>query len=156
MTIEQAVRDLLTNIDDFENQSRDSLDAIGQRAEKLFGSAIEVSASWSGSWFGHHSELYYRDFQKPPLDERFSVEWGTLYDLPEAWAARSEAEVKTKIEQLAGAGFEMTRSDIDRVLHSAKKLRSDLQARLAPIRNYGLNSQRLGGVLETSRSRVRK
>jgi predicted nucleotide-binding protein len=34
--------------------------------------------SWSGSWFGYHSLIYYRDFQSPPAGARFSSEWGFM------------------------------------------------------------------------------
>jgi hypothetical protein len=34
--------------------------------------------AWSGSWFGYHSRIYYRDFQPPPAGARFSSEWGFM------------------------------------------------------------------------------
>lgn len=32
--------------------------------------------SFSESWIGYHSRVYYRDFQHPPSGDRFSQEWG--------------------------------------------------------------------------------
>jgi predicted nucleotide-binding protein len=36
----------------------------------------EVTKSFSGSWLGYHSQIYYEDFEVPPAGAIFSVEWG--------------------------------------------------------------------------------
>jgi predicted nucleotide-binding protein len=38
--------------------------------------AEEVGKSWSGSWLGYHSRIYYKDLQPVPPGARFSKEWG--------------------------------------------------------------------------------
>ncbi len=38
--------------------------------------ANEIGKSWSGSWFGYHSRVYYNGFQSPPTGAVFSQEWG--------------------------------------------------------------------------------
>lgn len=39
--------------------------------------AVDVFAkSFSGSWLGYHSRIYYKDFQPPALGANFSREWG--------------------------------------------------------------------------------
>ena len=43
---------------------------------KLEETAINVGKSWSGSWLGYHSRVYYRDLQPVPPGARFSKEWG--------------------------------------------------------------------------------
>lgn len=48
----------------------------------LANAANDIEGSWSGSWFGYHSRVYYKGFQYPPPGEDFSQEWGlkgTLY-----------------------------------------------------------------------------
>lgn len=47
--------------------------------------AKELGKSWSGSWLGYHSRVYYENFQAPPPGARFSQEWG----MGEAYASGS-------------------------------------------------------------------
>jgi hypothetical protein len=46
--------------------------------DELMKAAEEVGKSWSGSWMGYHSRVYYKDLQPVPLGARFSVEWGFM------------------------------------------------------------------------------
>ena len=63
------------------------LEEIAQRLENteeinisiinnLISEAKKYEESWSGSIFGYHSNVYYRDFQKPPVGCFFNQEWG--------------------------------------------------------------------------------
>ena len=63
------------------------LEEIAQRLENteeinisiinnLISEANKYEESWSGSIFGYHSNVYYRDFQKPPVGCFFNQEWG--------------------------------------------------------------------------------
>ena len=44
--------------------------------EALAESAQNVGRSWSGSWFGYHSKVYYAGLKSPPPGAAFSQEWG--------------------------------------------------------------------------------
>ena len=44
--------------------------------ERLIEVAKEVGKSWSGSWLGYHSRVYYKGFKPIPPGARFSSEWG--------------------------------------------------------------------------------
>ncbi len=55
----------------------DSLRAL----ERLENSAREVGKSWSGSWLGYQSLIYYRDFLPVPAGAHFSSEWGTYQNI---------------------------------------------------------------------------
>jgi predicted nucleotide-binding protein len=44
--------------------------------DKLIETANEFGNSWSGSWFGYHSRVYYFEFKMPPPGAAFSQEWG--------------------------------------------------------------------------------
>src|SRR4051794_12700772 len=46
--------------------------------EKLEKAASNIGRSWSGSWMGYQSRIYYHNFQPPPPGARFSQEWGLL------------------------------------------------------------------------------
>lgn len=43
---------------------------------KLLDEAKKVAPSWSGSWLGYHSCVYYKDLETPPAGAHFSTEWG--------------------------------------------------------------------------------
>lgn len=45
---------------------------------KLMSAAEEVGKSWSGSWLGYHSRVYYKDLQPVPPGARFSIEKGFM------------------------------------------------------------------------------
>ncbi len=46
--------------------------------DRLEVSAKEFGKSWSGSWLGYHSRVYYKDFNSPPPGAKFSQEWGLM------------------------------------------------------------------------------
>ena len=43
---------------------------------KIIDFASKIGKSWSGSWMGYHSKVYYKDFQIPPPGAHFSPMWG--------------------------------------------------------------------------------
>lgn len=56
----------LANFDDYQSKE----------ATALAGAASDIGKSWSGSWLGYHSRVYYEGFQSPPPGADFSQEWG--------------------------------------------------------------------------------
>jgi len=49
--------------------------------EKLETIANEVGKSWSGSWIGYQSLIYYKSFAPVPAGAHFSSEWGTYQSI---------------------------------------------------------------------------
>ncbi len=47
-----------------------------EELNSLENSANIAGKSWSGSWLGYHSRVYYGDFEPIPPGARFSIEWG--------------------------------------------------------------------------------
>ncbi|CAC9985268.1 hypothetical protein BPUTSESOX_1065 [uncultured Gammaproteobacteria bacterium] len=47
-------------------------------ANALIKSATKIAKSWSGSWLGYHSRVYYKNFETPPVGAVFSQEWGLI------------------------------------------------------------------------------
>jgi hypothetical protein len=73
--------------------------------ENLQDAANQIGQSWSGSWFGYHSRVYYKDFQKPPPGAEFSIEWGlkgTFQGSKGDWVQYDYDDVIALIEQKAG------------------------------------------------------
>jgi hypothetical protein len=46
--------------------------------DKMIKAAEEAGKSWSGSWWGYHSRVYYKDLRPVPPGARFSKEWGFM------------------------------------------------------------------------------
>lgn len=72
----------------------------------LEAAADEVGKTWSGSWFGYHSRVYYRDLKPPPPGARFDLQWGLIEAFSSGtvgeWAEYDFAEVQTAIFKQAG------------------------------------------------------
>lgn len=69
MSISNDLYSLTNKLQQFEKYDSTELDA-------LIETASLIGKSWSGSWFGYHSRVYYEDFQPPPPGNNFSKEWG--------------------------------------------------------------------------------
>lgn len=69
MPISKDLFSLAYALADFENYESDEISALAD-------SANTIGLSWSGSWFGYHSRVYYDRFQSPPPGAEFSQEWG--------------------------------------------------------------------------------
>lgn len=124
---------LLTEIDAQIQAENANVTAAKQDAQKILEAASKVAASHSGSNFGYHGALYYRDFQAPPVGSTFSVEWGGIHGLPAGWVKIEPEEVKRKIEALAGLAISDAEEKVKAPLASAKRLHRDILIRLAPL-----------------------
>lgn len=106
---------------------------LAGKGRKLFDGAIKVGRSHSGSNFGYHSALYYRDFETPSLGAMFNVEWGGTNGIAPGWSARDADEVKARIEKLASQTFAETEETLKTLLNDAKELLKELLIQLAPL-----------------------
>lgn len=75
--------------------------------ERLEEASKAIAKSWSGSFLGYQSRVYYQGFKTPPKGSRFSKEWGLENDASgEAtvgdWMEYSNEEVKATIYKRAG------------------------------------------------------
>jgi hypothetical protein len=74
--------------------------------EKLELTASEIGKSWSGSWIGYQSRVYYKDFIVPPAGAHFSSEWGfyenARQDTRGAWTEYQFDQVQEHIRTKAG------------------------------------------------------
>jgi hypothetical protein len=95
--------------------------------------AERIAQSWSGSWAGYHSELYYRDFAVPPLEYSFSPEWGGLNGIPPGWQKRTADEVRERIERLSGESIAALEKSTDNLLQQAKALQSEIVTEISGL-----------------------
>jgi len=88
--------------------------ATGEDAEivaplaALEDAAQAVGKSFSGSWQGYHSRVYYGDFSSPPPGAHFSQEWGLMDNYMSSlgsrgdWREYSSENVAELIRRMAG------------------------------------------------------
>lgn len=69
VTISKDLFSLASQLVDYEGYQSEEITALADAAN-------EIGESWSGSWFGYHSRVYYEGFQTPPPGAAFSQEWG--------------------------------------------------------------------------------
>lgn len=72
----QSVYDQLQSYVDEANK-----DSTIKSLEKIKNVANEVGKSWSGSWIGYQSRIYYKDFSLVPAGAHFSSEWGVYQNI---------------------------------------------------------------------------
>ena len=65
--------------------------------------AHEIGRSFSGSWQGYHSRVYYAEFSPPPPGHHFSQEWGLMDNRSHGdWREYDNEDVENHIRQIAG------------------------------------------------------
>jgi predicted nucleotide-binding protein len=81
---------------------------IEEPLSSLEKASQEVGRSFSGSWQGYHSRVYYEDFQTPPPGAHFSQEWGLMdtymssFGSRGSWREYTKEQVKNYILNIAG------------------------------------------------------
>lgn len=74
--------------------------------DALIEAASEIGKSWSGSWLGYHSRIYYKNFETPPPGAVFSQEWGLMDSFSSgsrgAWHEYRFDDVVSLINEKAG------------------------------------------------------
>jgi hypothetical protein len=131
--LSQCAKELLEKVEKVEASIRARLAELGPIQERIFKACLKVAPSWSGSHFGYHWNLYYGEFQTPPLEDSFSVEWGGLNGLSEEWRPRSPEEVLEHIRQLAGGNPPALETEAKGFTDSMKDLQSEILVELAPL-----------------------
>ena len=97
MSILEELSQIVNQLTKYENYDSPELDEL-EKAANLIGK------SWSGSWLGYHSRVYYFNLQTPPPGSDFSQEWGLSHgmDLDGSWVEYSYDVVVNAIYQQAG------------------------------------------------------
>ncbi len=99
-------------------------DDIAKPLSALEDAALMIGRSFSGSWQGYHSCVYYVDFSPPPPGAHFSQEWGLMDTCVSNLGSRGDwreydaEDVKARIRKLAGE------PDLD-VAHKAAEAASE-------------------------------
>jgi predicted nucleotide-binding protein len=100
---------------------------VSKPISALREAVAEVGRSFSGSWLGYHSRVYYENFQTPPPGAHFSQEWGLMDTFAGSvgrWLEYPAEEVKQQVLRLAGnpdlSAAETVAQSADQVFNHAK------------------------------------
>lgn len=101
----------------------DQADKSAESAKNVVSVCNAVNNSWSGSDLVGHANFFYGNFDTPPHNRRFSVEWGLINGVPDGWSEKSNDEVLQKIQNDSGVSPEELDKDADFIDSDFERLR---------------------------------
>ena len=110
-------------------------------AKKVMDACHKVNQSWSGSSLVGHAKFYYKDFEEPNTQNRFSIEWGLIHGIPDGWEEKNDDDVRKKIEELS------CNNNLDEI----KNLATKLEQEFTDVQRQTVLDLAEVGVLETSK-----
>ena len=120
----------MSPIDEAKRILKESRDGVIKTAAEIDATAdilrtacAKIQTSWSGSFAGWHGSLYYRDYQRPDINNMFSGEWGGIHGIPDGWAERSPEEVTKAIDDSIGNDFKVKEFEV-----KVKNLRASFES----------------------------
>jgi hypothetical protein len=128
------------------------------RLDALERSAQDIAKSWSNSWLGYHSRVYYENFNSPPPGHHFDLDCGldptqrfmARKRGPVRWSEFPDDAVKDEIFRRAG----ISAADLEQVRNASMNARKRFikaQAQICDILKIWLTSQNnpaLSSILE--------
>lgn len=105
---------------------REQADKNIELAEKTVSVCSAINVSWSGSDLVGHVNFFYGDFEAPPHNRRFSIEWGLIHGVPDGWCERTSDEVRQKIEKDSSVSLKDLDDDAEFIVDKFDKLRKQL------------------------------
>jgi len=142
-SLKEIAVSLLAKVQKLQETLTPDLTGLQQKCAAVTKAAETVAQSWSGSSMGYHSELYYRNFEHPPLGAEFSPEWGGIHGIPAGWQKRSSDEVKAHIEKAATVSMTDIEKGAETALSETKALHSEIVTEISGLHTYpGLEQEK--------------
>jgi predicted nucleotide-binding protein len=118
MTSAEELRDIARRLSDVAAKAY--LPEIATPFQRLGDAARQIGRSFSGSWLGYPSCVYYEGFESPPPDASFNPEWGLEGDAFSGFGSRG-AWKKYRPEDVKAAIYELAHSPDLAFAHVAAK-----------------------------------
>lgn len=137
----ESLRNILGNLkketDKYSNSFAPHIKDYIDNLKELSAIIIKIEESWSGSWIGFHSNLYYIGFKKPKWDESFDAEWGSLHGIPESWRENSYDEISSYINTIyQGKDISCIQDFLNQQVEYTKELQQNINTELSLIRSF--------------------
>lgn len=157
MLIEQL--DLVNNeISNFKDRYYTFLQNKSEELKKLIEIASNLDESWSQSWIGFHSNLYFEDFQTPPplLEFKFNSEWGSINGIPRYWIEKKYDDIVNYVERKSnGVTLLAIENQIKPITEVVKDLHQEVLATLSLFEDDGRFSNEFELIKEIKNYRWR-
>ncbi|WP_158819700.1 hypothetical protein [Granulicella sp. S156] len=112
----------------------DITSTLAADAVKIHSASMNVGRSWSGSTLGHHAEMYYEHFQRPPHGREFNAEWGTQMGWPHGWFIPTVEETEAEIRRISGVDLAAWKEKYQVMVPKPRDLRDALVVEI-PTKN---------------------
>jgi predicted nucleotide-binding protein len=129
---------------------------VHQSFQSLETAISDAAEAFSGSWFGYHSRVYYRNLEPPPPGAHFSPEWGlmnlrAIQDTRGDWVEYTYKDVYEHLKgQTTGLGLDELIELANSVGETLGKLREDLISILSAVAD-GAHDSYLQNLVDRSR-----
>lgn len=117
--MEKQIKKIKSKIRELQERADEAVES----AKKTISVCNTIDFSWSGSDLVGHADFFYGDFEEPPSNSRFSIEWGLINGVPNGWHIRSSDEVRQKIENDSGVSLEDLDKEADFITEEFDELR---------------------------------
>ena len=135
--IEKILGGSKDKIKKFSDEITDSTKKYKNDLQSMLEILKQIDESWSGSWFGFHADLYYEDFQRPPWNERFDSELGSIHGIPKYWKEKTDEDIDSFVnERYKGIQIDKIRNSLLQTLEKGKGLQSEICSDLSFIRGF--------------------
>jgi len=127
-TISESISPIEKKISQFsENRNEFLKIKIGELCE-LRDIVSDLDNSWSGSWIGFHSKLYFQNFERiPSWEYAFDSEWGSTKGIPDYWHEKSYDDVRAYVEKRSqGLTLSGISQQISPILDEAKEIQKEM------------------------------
>lgn len=119
----------------FKETASLSCQKLKRDSEALIQACNKIEKSWSGSFAGWHGRMYFKNFEKPQLQERFSGEWGGIHGIPDVWQEKDSEEVKSVLEKMVSEDFsiDVLEKEAKALQQNAEQIKNELVITLSAI-----------------------
>jgi len=136
-SLKNILKNLKLKIEKFSNGITKFIKNYRNDLNKLSEIINRIEESWSGSWIGFHSSLYFKGFKKPKWNEGFDSEWGSINGIPETWEEKNYDDIASFIAtNYKGKNIFEIQNFLSQQVENAKELQTELCTELSLIRNF--------------------
>jgi hypothetical protein len=117
----------------------EKITTVAPQLDRLEVVCNQVSKSWSQSWLGYHSRVYYQNFEPPPTGARFSVEWGL--NATETYGAWCEYDFDYAVAEIKKKAGNPDLKKCEKLTDPPKELFEESQSAIESILVHALESR---------------
>lgn len=109
-SLEQIAKDLEAAAEEAAGELLPVAEALAKRTRLPLPHLVRYQQSWSNSFLGPHSLMYFEGLRPPPANYFWDKEWGFLHHQP-GWEERSVEEVERDVESRSGVTLDELRAE---------------------------------------------